>query len=262
MATLAEPLPGEARDDRFFLIMALAMAATIAAGFIVQLAAGRSSFNAPLLVHAHALVFFGWVTLFVAQTAFAATGRMTWHRQLGWIGAGWIVAMLVFGFAITITMVRRGQAPFFFAPQHFLVFNPVTLLAFAVLTAAAIHLRRRTDWHRRLHFCGMTLLLAPAFGRLLPMPLLIPHAFEAAFFVPLLFPAAGMVADRRRTGRVHRAWWWGVGAILATFVLIQLVTWSPLGDALYRAVTAGSPGAAVPGTEFPPPPAAPLITGR
>ena len=30
-------------------------------------------------------------------------------------------------------------------------------------------MRRRTDWHRRLMFCGMAILTGPGLGRLLPM---------------------------------------------------------------------------------------------
>jgi hypothetical protein len=48
------------------------------------------------------------------------------------------------------------------------------------------------------------------------------------------------------------------GALL----LIELVTYSPLGSAIYRGVTAGSPGAAVPPLEFAPPPVGKLRTGR
>jgi hypothetical protein len=162
--------------------------------------------------------------------------------------------MIVFGTLVTIAMVRGGRAPFFFLPQQFLIFDPLMVYGFAGLSAAAIVLRRQTDWHRRLHFCGMTLLLSPGFGRLLPMPLLIPWAFEASFAVPMLFPLAGVIADWRRTGRIHPAWGWGIGAIMAIFVAIEALTYSPVGDALYRAATAGSPGAAVAPLAFPPSP--------
>jgi hypothetical protein len=153
--------------------------------------------------------------------------------------------------------VRAGRAPFFFRPQQFLVFDPVTLFGFAGLTAAAIVMRRQTDWHRRLHFCAMTLLLGPAFGRLLPAPLLAPWAFETIFFATMLFPAAGVIADLRRTGRVHPAWWWGIGANVAIVLAVEAITYSPVGDALYSSVTQGTPGAAAPGLDFPPPPGPP-----
>jgi hypothetical protein len=158
-------------------------------------------------------------------------------------------------------MVRIGYVPFFFRPLQFLVFDPLTLFAFAALTVAAVRLRRRTEWHRRLHFCAMSLLLGPAFGRLLPMPLLQPWAWEAAFVPCLLFPLAGVVADIRRNGSAHLAWRWGIGTMLCAFVMIEAITYSSVGTAIYDRVTAGSPGENVPPLEFAPPHAGP-VTGR
>lgn len=244
-------------DERFFLSAAIAMAIVIVAGFSLQLGTGRSSFSAPLLVHAHAVVFMGWVTIYLLQNVFVATGNITLHRQLGWIGAGWIAAMIVLGFMVTVAMARSGNVPFFFRPLHFLIFNPVSLVTFAGLTAAAIVFRRQTSWHRRLHFCGTALLLGPGFGRLLPMPLLEPWAFEATFAALMIFPAAGVVADIRRSGRVHPAWRWGIATMIASLLLTEAMTYSPLGGAIYRGVTADSPGAAVPPLEFAPPPGGP-----
>jgi hypothetical protein len=263
MATLAiHPRTSSGRDERFFLRAAIAMTLLMFAGFSTQLAMGRSTFHSPLLVHAHAIVFMGWVVLYLLQNIFVATGKMALHRRLGWIATGWMAAMIVLGCWVTVAMIRRGQVPFFFRPVHFLVFDPLSLLAFAGLTSSAIVLRRRTDWHRRLHFCGMSMLLGPGFGRLFPLPLLAPYAWEATFAATLLFPLAGVIADLRRTGRVHPAWRWGIGTMLGAFLLIELVTYSPIGGALYGAVTRGSPGAAVAGLEFAAPPAGGLVTGR
>lgn len=263
MATLTHDTPRPAiGDERFFLRAAIAMVVVIVAGFSTQLAMGRSTFASPLLVHAHAIVFMGWVTLYLLQNIFVSTGRMALHRRLGWIGSGWIFAMLGLGIAVTVAMVRRGQVPFFFRPQQFLIFDPMTLIAFVGLTVAAIVLRRRTEWHRRLHFCGMSLLLGPGFGRLLPMPLLAPWAWEATFAACMIFPAVGVWADWRRSGRVHPAWRWGIGTMVATLLLTEALTYSPVGGALYRGVTAGSPGAAVAPLAFADPPAGPLRTGR
>jgi hypothetical protein len=238
------------------------MALTIAAGFSLQLAMGRSTFHSPPLVHAHAIAFMGWVTLYLLQNFFVASDRMALHRRLGWIGAMWLVPMLVLGCWVTVAMVRRGQVPFFFRPLQFLVFDPMTVFTFVGLTIAAVTMRRETAWHRRLHYCGMSLLLGPAFGRLLPMPLLQPWAWETVFATTLIFPAAGVIADRRRTGHAHPAWRWGIGAMLACLVLTEAITYSPAGDALYRIVAAGSRGAAVAPLGFAPPPAGPLMTGR
>ncbi|MEO5640652.1 MAG: hypothetical protein ABIQ98_02670 [Sphingomicrobium sp.] len=263
MATSAiHPPAPSGRDERFFLFAAITMTLLIFTSFSTQLAMGRSTFHSPLLVHAHAVVFMGWVVLYLLQNIFVATNRMGLHRRLGWIATGWMAAMIVLGCWVTVAMIRRGQVPFFFRPVHFLVFDPLSLFAFAGLTSAAIVMRRRTDWHRRLHFCGMSMLLGPAFGRLLPLPLLTPYAWEATFAASLLFPLAGVIADIRRSGRVHPAWPRGIGAMLGALLLIELLTYSPIGGAVYGAITRSSPGAAVAGMEFPPPPAGPLLTGR
>jgi hypothetical protein len=263
MATLAQPRSApDVGDERFFLRGAILMTITIVAGFSLQLAMGRSSFGSPPRVHAHAIVFMGWVAIYLLQNIFVATGRMSLHRRLGWVAAVWMVPMVVLGCLVTAAMVRAGHVPFFFRPLQFLIFDPVTVFAFAGLTIAAVKLRRRTEWHRRLHFCGMSLLLGPAFGRLLPLPLLQPLAWEASFAACLLFPLAGMWADVRRSGAVHPAWRWGVAVMVGSFVLTEAITYSPVGTAIYDAVAAGSPGADVPPLEFGTPPVGPQITGR
>ncbi|MBC7497247.1 MAG: hypothetical protein H7243_08820, partial [Sphingomonadaceae bacterium] len=178
------------------------MAGVIIAGFSTQLAMGRSTFASPPLVHAHAIVFMGWLAIYVLQNVFVATDRITLHRRLGWIASGWMVLMVVLGCLVTVAMVRRGQVPFFFRPLHFMLFDPISLFAFAGLTIAAVVLRKRTDWHRRLHFCGMAMLLGPGFGRLLPLPLLAPFAWEATFAASMIFPLVAVAADRRRYGYV------------------------------------------------------------
>jgi len=262
MAAIAESLPQvPGRDDRgFFLGGAIAMAATIAAGFVLNLVMGRSSFGAPLIIHAHALTFMGWVVIFLTQNILVAGGNIVLHRRLGWLAAGWVVLMLVMGCAVTAFDIRAGRVPFFFKPLQFLVFDPLSLIAFASLTYAAIALRRRTDWHRRLHFSGMAILVGPGVGRILPMPLLAPWAWEVSFAVCLLFPLAGIVADLRRSGRAHPAWFVGLAVTFGLLVGTEAITYSPVGGALYKAVAAGSAGADVPplalGHPPGPPPAA------
>ncbi len=246
------------RDARFFVTMALLMALVLVAGFATQYLAGRSSFDAPVLTHAHGMIFFGWVALLVTQTLLASRGSIALHRALGWIGAGWVIAMLIAGGGVIIVKTQAGLTPFFFQPQYFLIVNPMTIFAFAGLTAAAIVNRHRTDWHARLHLGAMTMILGPGFGRLLPMPLMIPWAFQIAALVALVFPIAGMIRDRRVEGRVHPAWWWSVAVLLGTLGVGELIVRSPVGDAIFAAVTAGHPGASAAPLAFaPPPPARP-----
>ena len=243
MATLVTPPLTVARGERFFLIGAILMALIAVAGFSFQLAMGRSSFGAPLYVHIHAFVFFGWMVLYVTQNVLAANGSLALHRRLGWLALGWIPAMMVMGTFVVVADIRSGHAPFFFQPAYFLIMDPLTLYTFAGLAAAAIVKRRQTQWHRRLMFSGVAILLGPGIGRLIPMPLLIPYAGEVVFVLILLFPIAGIIRDRRVSGRTHPAWLWGMGTIAVMQLAINLITFSPIGVGIYNAVTAGSPGA-------------------
>jgi hypothetical protein len=241
------------RDDRgFFLGGAIAMAFTIGVGFSLQLAMGRSSFGAPPLIHAHAIAFMGWVAIYLAQNLLVTSGSVVLHRRLGWVAAGWVILMLMLGCAVTVFDIRVARVPFFFRPAQFLIFDPLTLFAFAGLTFAAIALRRRTDWHRRLHFSGMAMMVGPAFGRILPMPLLAPWAWEASFAACLVFPLAGVVSDLWRSGRVHPAWLCGLAVTFGVLIGTEVITYSPAGSVLYNTVAAGSKGAAT----------APLALGR
>lgn len=256
MATMAGSVRPHVPDNRFFRNSAFVMAAFVAAGFGLQFAMGRSTFHAPPLIHAHAVVFMGWVAIYVAQNVLAASGSLAMHRKLGWVAAGWMVAMVVLGIAATVALARRGAVPFFFTPAYFVTMNPISVLTFACLSAAAIRLRRRTAWHRRLHYCGMSVLLAPAFGRLLPVPLLVPYVGLAIFAVILLFPLAGVASDLRRSGRVHPAWWWGIAAMVAMQVTVEAAGRSAVGGAIYAAAVAGSPGDALDGFAYPTAPGA------
>ena len=92
----------------------------------------------------------------------------------------------------------------------------------------------------------------PAFGRLLPLPLLIPYAGLAVFPTLLAIPVAGAIYDRRTRGAVHPAWWWGIGALTLTHLLIELCGRGALGAAAVMALSAGMPGATVDPLAYPP----------
>jgi hypothetical protein len=230
------------------------MALIVVGGFLNQLLMGRSSFAAPLVVHIHALVFFGWVAINTAQAWAATSGRLDLHRPLGWLAAAWVLMMLAAGVAIMLAKVGEGRAPFFFQPQVFLVENIAGLLCFAVLTGAAIRLRHDTGWHRRLHLCALASLMGPAFGRILPMPLMIPWAMEIAMLPGLAFPAWLAWREGRADGAVHPAWVIGILALPLTTAAAWLIAHSQMGDALYAQVVEGRAGEAVPGLAFGAPP--------
>jgi hypothetical protein len=99
----------------------------------------------------------------------------------------------------------------------------ITVLTFYAFTLAALGLRRRTDWHRRLMLSGTIFLTAPAWGRLLPMPLLGGELGVWAILAAQLLLFFGVAAryDFTTRGRVHPAYFWGIGGSVAAVALMK-----------------------------------------
>lgn len=253
MATLAQDRIRPGGDTRFFSIMAFVMGLTIIGGFSLQLAMGRSTFAVPWQYHFHGAVFMGWIGLYLAQAVTIATGNRALHARLGKLAYAYVPLMLVAGTVIMVTVARINGGPFFFGVNEFLISNLAVLYCFGGLAFWALRQRRHTGWHRRLMLCAMAILTGPGLGRILPLPLMLPNAWTISIVVTWIFPVIGMIADLRRTGRVHPAYWWGFGAYVAVFAASMALAYAPPGHALTAWVIAGTPGAERPMEPFLPP---------
>lgn len=244
MATIPYSTDTDRGEARFFFTSACLMTALIVAGFGFNLAMGRSSFGAPWLVHFHAWVMMGWVALYLMQNTLIFAGNVALHRRLGWLSVVWLPLILVMGVLITRFSLQDHGGPPFFDQNQFLISNPLQLAGVVGIGAWAVTVRRNTGWHRRLMFFAFAMLTGPGIGRLLPSPLLIPYAwYVEAVLPPILFAAAGMIADRRRYGAIHPAWFWGIGIVIGIQIVADLVAYSDWGIAFTRQVIAGTPGA-------------------
>ncbi|HEY6816166.1 MAG TPA: hypothetical protein VI168_11545 [Croceibacterium sp.] len=254
MATIPYSTDTDRGEARFFFTMACVMSAAIIGGFAFNVVSGRSSFGAPWLVHFHAWVMLSWIGLYLAQNALIFAGNVALHRRLGWLSVVLIPAVVVMALVITRLSMQTTGGPPFFDQNQFLFSNPLQLLGFVVMSSWAIHIRKNTGWHRRLMFTAFAVLTGPGIGRLLPMPLLIPYAwYIGTVFLPLLFPVIGMLADRKRYGAVHPAWFWGIGVVLGLQIVADLIAYSPLGYQFTEWFLAGTPGAERPMEAFFPP---------
>ncbi|MFT3726081.1 MAG: hypothetical protein QM773_21150 [Hyphomonadaceae bacterium] len=234
-----------AGDERFFLIASAVMVALIVAGFLTLSLRGISNFAAPWPVHVHAVAFMAWVGFFMLQVTLATTGRIDLHKRLGWIGAGLMPLLLILGALILFRMMRNAAVPPFWTYAYFMVMNLTALVAFAVLTIAAIALRKNTQWHRRLMFCGMAALVITPFNRLTPDAVLAESMSLIPAIALLGFPLAGMAADRLRDRRIHPAWWWGLGALILSGVTTETLGRAPIAGEMAALITAGTPGAKI-----------------
>jgi hypothetical protein len=106
-----------------------------------------------------------------------------------------------------------------------LVFQLGALLLFAGFVAAALVLRRRPDYHRRLMLLATVSIIPPAIARLPWVDFRAPLAVGLS----LSFVVAGAIHDLRVRGRVHPAYVWGGLALVASaplrFLLGQSNAW-------------------------------------
>jgi hypothetical protein len=239
MATLAEGVRHApiSKDRGFFLIMAIAIFATVVSGFTLQFAMGRSSLGAPWWVHLHGLTFMGWLLIYLTQNVLVYRGDVARHRRMGMIAAGYVGWMVVVGLSVNTLAAIYHRIPPFFEPNVFLVMDWLTVLVFAGLTWAGVRMRNRTDWHRRLMLCGALQVMTPGLGRILPLPLLGTWTLWAIWLAVMVFASAGVIYDLVTRGKVHPAYYWGLGTITLAVALMRPLAFSPPMLALTAALT-------------------------
>ncbi|MGY3230742.1 uncharacterized membrane protein YozB (DUF420 family) [Luteibacter sp. HA06] len=217
----------------FYLVMSLAMAAVIIAGFSRTV---PDDFTAgtkfPLLLAIHGTVFTLWIVLFVAQPAIVARGSLKLHRRIGWIGAGLAAAMVVMGLAATFYAVHSNAMPSFFPPSLFLVMNTIGIAVFGGLVTAGVMQRKKAEWHKRLMLCATISILGPGVGRLLPMESFGRAAPLVMFAVILMFGLTGPIYDVIIRRRVHPAYIWGVSTIVVSMLITGPIAFTPAAKAL------------------------------
>jgi hypothetical protein len=227
MASIA---PRIAREESFYQKMAVGLALFILFSFGQFAARGMVDYRqAPLIVHLHGAAMVLWLGLLVVQSTLAQRMNLAMHRRLGWTGLVLALAIPPLAIATCVTMLRAHAIPPFFPPAIFMSVVTAESLMFSAVVLAAIALRRRTDWHRRLMIGASLILLEPALGRLLPMPLLGPWAPLVSLAVQLL-PAGLLIRhDLATRGKVHQATSLSIGVLLLSRVAVPLLALTPLG---------------------------------
>ena len=224
---------GPGTDRRFFMVMALVVAVVIVSGFGPSYASSLPPPGLPFWVHLHGAVMSAWIILFAVQAWLVGRRSIALHRRLGWLSIALVVVMAPLGLVTNAMAVHRGATPPFFTPAMMMAADGVDLTIFVGLYTAAILLRRNGPWHKRLMLCATVLLTWPALGRLLPLrglglPMIIPASITLLILLALVGPAYDLATRRR----VHPAYLWGVGLIIAAQPLHGLLAGSPLVQGL------------------------------
>lgn len=194
-------------DQPFFVRMAWILSAIIVVGFAQHAALGRVDIPAvPVWVHIHGLAMIAWLALFITQNRLAASGNIALHRKLGWTGAFLACAIVGLGSFAGVMALALGRTPPFFTDPFFLALTQIGVIAFGGLVLTGVVNRRDTETHRRLMIGSTIVILEPAFGRLLPMPIIGGDTGEWIIMaIQLGFVSAIALHDRKVLGRIHPA---------------------------------------------------------
>lgn len=225
MVTTAAAIPRAAAPRRLYVGLALLAIAIAFVGFwrtyFGPLLAGVV--DRPAIIHFHAIVYVGWLAIFLTQVALAATGRIAAHMRLGRIAIGYGVLVIAVGLLATFGMfvlrVRAGEVA---EAQGRLAGPLLDMLVFAPMFAAAIYYRRRPELHKRLMIVATTALLIAAAGRI-PFPAdLRGPLVHLVWTLPIL---VAMAHDYWRQRQVHAVYVLG---------LVVLVLEGPITRGLIR----------------------------
>ena len=210
-------------ERRFFGAAALVAALIAFTGF-ARTYYLKGVFDAPelpALTHVHGLVMTLWIVLFIVQVSLVAARRVGLHRRLGMAGAALAAIVVIVGIATAIDSARRGVSPGP-PPLVFLAIPIGVALVFGVFVGAAVLMRRRSDWHKRLMLLASIAILTPAIARL---PVEAIHAGGIVLFFALtdLLAIACAGYDAFRNKRLHPAFGWGtLGLVLAQVGMLVL----------------------------------------
>ena len=96
--------------ERFYVGMAVACLALTVLGFAPTywVPMMRGTLQVAPIAHVHAALFYGWMLLFVKQSALIASRRVARHREMGVLGVALASGMLLVGLATAVTSLKQG----------------------------------------------------------------------------------------------------------------------------------------------------------
>lgn len=223
MATAADPIAAADSESRFFARYTLILAIFIVFAFAQFTLRGFNAYAFDYVwPHVHGVLMLSWLAVMVMQTRLVAQGDIARHRRLGWMGAYLVIAVMASGCVAGIMALRAGVVPPFFTPAYFLALTQVSPVVFGGLVYAAITRRKQTDYHRRLMMGSLIAITEPAWGRVLPIPLLGAWGGWAELAGQLGMVAVIALHDRKTTGRIHPATATSGAIIAMTHVLVEI----------------------------------------
>jgi hypothetical protein len=214
----------------FYFAMSLLLAAIVVTGFkrTVNDNLLHPAVPRPFILWIHGAVFAGWVIFFILQSSLVRLHKVSWHRSIGWFGAGLATVMVPLGVTTSIIMARFDMVQLHQneSDAHaFLSIPFYDMIAFGVLVALAIYWRTKPELHRRLIFIATCGLMDAPVAR-------FDYVFDHNLFFPFLdlLILLGVARDLLVDRRVHKVYRYAlpvliVGQSLALYMWRHNPSW-------------------------------------
>jgi hypothetical protein len=197
----------------FYFAMSLLFAVIVVSGFkrTVNDNLFHPAIPRPFILWIHGAVFAGWIAFFICQSTLVRLHRVSWHRAVGWFGAGLATVMVPLGVTTAIIMDRFDTVQLHQSDADaFLSIPFYDMIAFGLLIALAIYWRTRPELHRRLVFIATCGLMDAPVAR-------FDYVFDYNLFFPCLdlLIVLGVVRDLLVERRVHKVYRYALPLLIA-----------------------------------------------
>lgn len=201
-------------DRTAILVCVVLIWCAILTGFgwdMYQKAMSGKGLSYPLIVHAHAVSYGGWLVLLVAQVWLVRARNVALHRRLGMAVLLLWPLMLILGpaVAISVNTANPNIKPDWLS---FMSTQFTNVLGATVLIAAGFLARGDASSHKRLMLMGTIAITEPGFSRVIAGPLysLLGDGYWQYYVETYIGTLTLMLAfggyDLATRGRLHPAW--------------------------------------------------------
>jgi hypothetical protein len=196
----------------------------------------------PLVMHMHAVLMGSFLLLLLTQTVLMATGRKSYHMQLGLAAFALVPVLVVVGFILAPTMyhetwnalqsaptARRAELQTLLSAKENILLLQIRIgILFPLFLAIGLRARRgHVGLHKRMMFLGTAVALPAAIDRMQWLPTTLPASPLASDLYTMLAVSPLFVWDVVRNQGVHRAYWIWLGLFVPFSVVVNMLWNTP-----------------------------------
>jgi len=227
------------RERAFYVALCGAMAALVFIGF-ARTYFLRTFFGTPPpapFVMFHGALMSGWIALLLVQAVLISRSQVLWHRRLGIAGVTYAALIVIVGCMTTLRAAARevaAHSQYVGSQLDVLALELTQMILFGSLVAAAVLMRARTDWHKRLMIMATLCILPNVIVRI---SFWFPgspseNSIYLALWIALVLLVVGV--DAVRFGGIHRAYRLAAPAAVVALLMAHMVgitaAWVRLGS--------------------------------